>query len=74
MPNTIIDTDDGQSLTIEQFCSDEQLSVPFYFKLRRQGKGPREIRLGRAVRITRQARRDWRRERENDNSPNAVTG
>jgi len=60
--------DDGPSLTIPQFCADEQFSRPFYFKLRKRGKGPREIRLGRAVRITRQARRDWRRQRESDSN------
>jgi len=73
MPYMISSDDDGQSLTIEQFCEGEQLSVPYYFKMRRQGKGPREIRLGRAVRITRQARRDWRRQRELDSSTSSIS-
>lgn len=53
----------GHSLTIAEFCAAERMSRPFYFKLRQRGKGPRELREGRFVRITPEAHAEWRRQR-----------
>ena len=49
---------------IPSFCTANKISQSYYFALKRQGRGPREIKMGRATRITPEAERDWRRERE----------
>jgi predicted DNA-binding transcriptional regulator AlpA len=48
-----------RNLTIEQFCEAEGFSVPHYYKLKKMGRGPRELRIGAVVRITPEARRDY---------------
>jgi hypothetical protein len=50
--------------TIDEFCKRHKISTAFYFKLRKQGLGPREIRLGSRVVISHEAGRAWRAERE----------
>jgi hypothetical protein len=52
------------NLTIDEFCTREALSRAKYFVMRRQGRGPREMRDGKWIRISVEARADWRRERE----------
>jgi hypothetical protein len=54
----------GDAHTRLSFCSSNKISESFYFKLKRQGKGPREIELDRRIIITPEAERDWRAERE----------
>ena len=49
--------------TIPEFCRRKNISEPHYFKLRQRGLGPREVRLGRSVRITPEAEAAWDRER-----------
>ena len=57
----------NQSQTIPQFCSSENISRAFYYELRKAGKGPREMRhADGCVRISPEARRDWRRKREKE--------
>lgn len=48
------------SFTILEFCAMENISESFYRLLREAGLGPKEIRLGRAVRITVEAAAEWR--------------
>jgi hypothetical protein len=53
------------SQTIPQFCAGEGFSRAQYYVMRKQGRGPREMRIGNGcIRITPEARRDWRLERE----------
>jgi hypothetical protein len=52
--------------TLEEFCRDNRISLSFYFKLRAQGKGAREMAAGRRRLISDEAGADWRREREAD--------
>lgn len=53
------------AFTIAEFCArNGKISRAFYFKLRSEGLGPRELRLGTRVLITAEAAADWRRERE----------
>jgi hypothetical protein len=59
-------TDDG-SKTITEFCRKKKLSRAKYFKMRQKGRGPREARDGKWVRITPEAERDWDRAREQSN-------
>ena len=54
----------GDAHTRLSFCSSNKISESFYFKLKRQGKGPREIELDRRIIITPEAERDWRAVRE----------
>jgi len=37
---------DADCLSVAEFCRRNGISKPFYFKLRAQGLGPEEIRLG----------------------------
>jgi hypothetical protein len=47
-------------MTIKQFCERHQISESKYIKLRKTGRGPRELMLGpRSIRITEEADREW---------------
>jgi hypothetical protein len=48
------------SFTKAEFCQRNAISIALFYKLRKQGRGPREM-LGR---ITADAEKDWQRERE----------
>jgi len=50
--------------SIASFCLAHGISEAFYFKLREQGQGPREMRLGSRVFITHESAERWRLERE----------
>jgi hypothetical protein len=52
------------SLTIEEFCRAEKVSRSTYYVMRDEKWGPTEMRVGDSVRISAQARRQWRKERE----------
>jgi hypothetical protein len=54
----------GDAHTRPSFCASNAISESLYFKLKRQGRGPREIELDGRIIITPQAEADWRRERE----------
>jgi hypothetical protein len=55
---------DTSSKTIDEFCTAERISRAMYYKLRRLGKGPREMAVGTHRRISPEAQADWRRDRE----------
>ena len=55
-----------EAYTIEQFCEAYQFSHTSFFKMKKAGRGPREIRVGKRVILTRQAIADWCRERETE--------
>ena len=50
--------------SIESFCRANGISVTTYFVMKRQGKGPREMKVGKRILITPEAEADWRRARE----------
>jgi hypothetical protein len=52
------------ALTIKDFCKAFNISQGFYYKLRRQGLGPREMRLGTRTMISLEAADRWRKARE----------
>ena len=52
------------SQTIDEFCTSERISRSQYYVMRAEGWGPAEMWIGAAVRISPEARRAWRRERE----------
>lgn len=51
----------GAVYKIEQFCELHGISKSQYYSLRRSGLGPREMRLGGAVRIALSDAEAWRR-------------
>jgi hypothetical protein len=53
-----------QALSIQQFCEVHGISKDFYFKLQRQGLGPKTMRVGSRTLISIEAATAWRRERE----------
>jgi predicted DNA-binding transcriptional regulator AlpA len=53
-----------RALTIADFCEAYQISPEYYFKMRKQGKGPREMKLGSRKLITFRAAEQWETERE----------
>lgn len=50
--------------SIEEFCDDHSISRSTFYNLRREGKGPRLMRIGARVLISSEAAADWRRDRE----------
>lgn len=54
------------ALTVTSFCKAHEISTPTYYRLRREGKGPREMRVGSDIRISVEAAADWRRAREEE--------
>ena len=55
---------DPDAYSVDLFCHRHGLSHSFYYKLKAQDLGPREIRLNSKVLISREAAEAWRRERE----------
>ncbi len=50
--------------TIEAFCAAHMISRSGLYALWRQGIGPRTVKLGRAVKVTRESAAQWRAERQ----------
>ena len=50
--------------SIKSFCLAHGISEAFYFKLKSQGQGPREMHVGARVFITHESAARWRIERE----------
>ena len=53
------------ALSIPEFCEAHGISEAFYYKLKRQGEGPREMKVGARTLITFESAAEWRRAREN---------
>ena len=53
-----------QAFSIAEFCARNRISLSTFHKLKNQGRGPRLMCLGRAIRISVEAERDWRSARE----------
>ena len=53
-----------QAFSIAEFCARNRISLSTFHKLKNLGRGPRLMCLGRAIRISIEAERDWRAERE----------
>jgi len=46
-------------MTVPEFCEAFRISVPFFYKLRRYGLGPREMKLGARTLISQTAANEW---------------
>ena len=53
------------ALSIPEFCRAHSISVSLFFKLKKQGEGPREMKVGARTLITFESAAEWRRAREN---------
>ena len=51
-------------LSIPEFCEAHGISEGFFYKLKKQGEGPREMKVGARTLITLESAAEWRRERE----------
>ncbi len=55
---------DREAYTIEEFCRAHGISRAHYFNIQKQGDGPRVMRVGTRVLVSKEAAADWRRARE----------
>ena len=53
------------ALSIPEFCRAHSISEAFFYKLKQQGEGPREMKVGTRSLIAFESAAEWRREREN---------
>jgi predicted DNA-binding transcriptional regulator AlpA len=53
-----------QAMSVIDFCDRHSISRPMLYKLLREGKGPRTMRIGSRQYISAEAAADWRRARE----------
>jgi len=51
---------------VQAFCLAHHISRAFFYKLLDQGKGPRVMKVGRRLLISREAAADWRRAMEQE--------
>ena len=56
------------ALSISAFCVAHGISQSFFYKLKKKGEGPREMKLGARTLITFESAAEWRRARENQHS------
>jgi hypothetical protein len=61
-----------RALTIAEFCEAYHMSPELYFKLKREGKGPREMALGSKKLISLRSAEQWEIEREKAAAANAA--
>ena len=52
------------ALSIPEFCEAHGISEGFFYKLKKQGEGPREMKVGTRTLITFESAAEWRRTRE----------
>jgi hypothetical protein len=58
------------AFSIAAFCARNDISLPTYYRLRRQKRGPKEMRLGlNIIRITGEAEREWQHARQEEPRP-----
>ena len=60
------------ALSIPEFCEAHRISEAFYYKLKKLGKGPREMEVGVRKLITLESAAEWRRARENSTAAATV--
>jgi predicted DNA-binding transcriptional regulator AlpA len=54
------------AFTIPQFCEAHAISVGMFYKLKKEDKAPRSMRIGSKILIAHEAAAAWRAERTND--------
>ena len=56
------------ALSIQEFCKAHGISEGFFYKLKKQGEGPRETKVGARTLISFESAAEWRRAREAQHS------
>ena len=59
------------AVSILEFCDAFSISEGMYYKLKKQGLGPREMKVGTRTLISMEAADEWRRERERSTAADA---
>ena len=57
------------TFSIPEFCEAHGISEGFFYKLKKQGEGPREMKVGTRTLITFESAAEWRRTREKPARP-----
>lgn len=52
------------AFTVREFCDAHRISLAFFYKMKSEGWGPREMHAGSRVLISFEAAAEWRRARE----------
>lgn len=52
------------AFSIEQFCKSHNISRAQYYNLRKEGRGPREMKVDGKPRISIESAADWRKDME----------
>lgn len=52
------------AFTVPEFCSAHRISRALFYILRRDGRGPRVMKVGKRTLISGEAANEWRREME----------
>lgn len=60
------------ALSILEFCKAHGISEGFFYKLKKQGEGPREMRVGARTLISFESAAEWRRAREGASAAKAT--
>lgn len=56
--------------TVTEFCAEHGgISRVLFYKLQKEGRGPRLMKVGRRTLISAEAAADWRRQMELDSNP-----
>lgn len=63
-PAPVVLVPNAEAYSIPEFCEAHRISESMYYKIRKEGQGPREARALTKVIITKEAAADWRRARE----------
>jgi hypothetical protein len=61
--------DEQDAFSIPEFCLRNRISTALFFKLARQGRGPRVFHVGRRTLITKESATAWRRTLEEASGP-----
>ena len=59
---------ENKTHSVEGFCKSHSISVPFFYNLVKEGKGPRLMKVGRRTLISAEAAKDWRERMEENTS------
>ena len=48
-----------KTYTVDDVCAQHGISRQLFYKMQREGKGPKTLRIGRSVRISETAANEW---------------
>ena len=65
-PNDVPAEPERLALSIPEFCDAVRISEGMFYKLKKQGLGPREMKIGTRTLISTQAANEWLAAREAD--------